>query len=686
MKRIAGVLLVILLLLLPTAQAFAGTAGVDLLLIVAHPGDEYLYLGGVIPYYGGECGYTLAIVYMTGGNDAAQENAARSLAALGVDAAPIFLSFPDVYAETLEKAQKYWDEKDAIALLQAQIEALRPAVVVTHGANGEYGHGMHRLTAEATLKAVKKAAGVWQVQRVYQHLTGSDQVVIDRSTPLVRYQGMTALEADRLGYQNYAPDPRYAVTVEDTGYTRPSYGVVYSASGDLAQVDHDLFTGVDRAFLTGPNYAVPAPTPTEAPTNAPAPTKTPLDAPTASPEAVDAPAASPAPAARPFLLALAAFISALSAVLILVLSRKTKKGVLLRLLGAILLLLAAALLLLYFRQPSDRQSLAANGAVSAAPATATPTPAPAVTPLPAPTATDTPAPTVTPHPWEEYFRAEGEPDEVVVIDPENGHWEYRTNALSILIDRYQEETADGRPIVYCVAHIRQKDGESAFRAGMRDPGSVSSRGLEQPWHMARRLKAVLAVTGDNMTQAETSIKGILMRDGKVYSDNQAADTLALYPDLTLRIFSPNETTPEQLLADGVQNTFSFGPTLIRDGVINEGGTRTKLGATNPRCGIGMVEPGHFIVITVDGRQREHSQGISIGEFMHLFYVYGCTQAYNLDGGSSTAMVFMGEHLNKHGDTGSDFQRGWPDAILFGCSGQVPTVDDPISNKGYGEPG
>ena len=58
------------------------------------------------------------------------------------------------------------------------------------------------------------------------------------------------------------------------------------------------------------------------------------------------------------------------------------------------------------------------------------------------------------------------------------------------------------------------------------------------------------------------------------------------------------------------NTFSFGPTLIRNGVVNSNAKRTMLGKVNPRTGIGMVEPGHFVVITVDGRQANYSRGLS----------------------------------------------------------------------------
>jgi exopolysaccharide biosynthesis protein len=93
----------------------------------------------------------------------------------------------------------------------------------------------------------------------------------------------------------------------------------------------------------------------------------------------------------------------------------------------------------------------------------------------------------------------------------------------------------------------------------------------------------------------------------------------------------------------------------------------------------MVEPGHFVVITVDGRMSTYSRGVSVNTLMHMFYLYGCKQAYNLDGGNSTAMVFMGEHLNRHpGEPKSRTgQRSIPDMLMWGYSEQVPSVDDPV---------
>jgi exopolysaccharide biosynthesis protein len=173
-----------------------------------------------------------------------------------------------------------------------------------------------------------------------------------------------------------------------------------------------------------------------------------------------------------------------------------------------------------------------------------------------------------------------------------------------------------------------------------------------------------------------------MRNGIVFSQNQAQDILAFYPnDLTIKVFKPKTITVEELKAQGVSNTFSFGPTMLNNGVRDLSSRRSRLGKTNPRSGLGMVEPGHFIAITVDGRQKNYSVGMSIEEFTQLFYLNGCQIAYNLDGGASAAMIFMGECLNQHSGIDSDVQRPWTDGLFWGFSELVPSVDDPVYNDG-----
>ena len=87
----------------------------------------------------------------------------------------------------------------------------------------------------------------------------------------------------------------------------------------------------------------------------------------------------------------------------------------------------------------------------------------------------------------------------------------------------------------------------------------------------------------------------------------------------------------------------------------------------------MVKPGHFILI-VGGYRNDtlhRSLGWTLTEFTNLMDSYGCKEAYNVDGGVSTCIVFMGERLNKGGNKKDYSQlRTLPDGLIFGYSSKV----------------
>ena len=124
--------------------------------------------------------------------------------------------------------------------------------------------------------------------------------------------------------------------------------------------------------------------------------------------------------------------------------------------------------------------------------------------------------------------------------------------------------------------------------------------------------------------------------------------------------------------------FSFprGSDLIMEGQISSGATQTT--QRNPRCAIGMVEPGHYVVIVADGRQPGYSIGFRLKELAELLLKEGCVEAFNLDGGISTSICFMGVKLNHHGDeagTGAIVdlkQRRLPEGLAWGYSPLVGT--------------
>ena len=112
------------------------------------------------------------------------------------------------------------------------------------------------------------------------------------------------------------------------------------------------------------------------------------------------------------------------------------------------------------------------------------------------------------------------------------------------------------------------------------------------------------------------------------------------------IIDESDVTAEELSAAGAVQIFSFGPGLVEDGEIAVG-TDTEVDqsrSSNPRTAIGMIEPGHYVMVVSDGRTSE-SEGLTLYELAEIMQELGCTEAYNLDGGGSSTMYYNGEVIN-----------------------------------------
>ncbi len=93
-----------------------------------------------------------------------------------------------------------------------------------------------------------------------------------------------------------------------------------------------------------------------------------------------------------------------------------------------------------------------------------------------------------------------------------------------------------------------------------------------------------------------------------------------------------------------------GPYLVRNGQVYVDSkaqrfTTSSLGTFEPRSAAGITKEGRLLLVTVDGRQKNVSVGMSLTELAHLMLSLGATDAMNLDGGSSTQMVVKGQLVN-----------------------------------------
>lgn len=183
--------------------------------------------------------------------------------------------------------------------------------------------------------------------------------------------------------------------------------------------------------------------------------------------------------------------------------------------------------------------------------------------------------------------------------------------------------------------------------------------------MAEESNAILAINGDYYGSRQ---RGYVMRNGISYRDSSMGyEALAIMADGSFRVVQEDETPLRDLAEDGAIHVFSFGPALVVDGEITV--TREdevgKAMADNPRTAIGMIEPGHYIFLVSDGRTRQ-SEGLTLLQLAEFMQSLGVTTAYNLDGGGSSTMVFMGEVLNSPTTNGRKItERSVSDIVYIG---------------------
>ena len=107
-------------------------------------------------------------------------------------------------------------------------------------------------------------------------------------------------------------------------------------------------------------------------------------------------------------------------------------------------------------------------------------------------------------------------------------------------------------------------------------------------------------------------------------------------------------TGEEALARGLQWAVSFithdglASSLIINGEVQQQNIR---GGINPRTALGQREDGALLLLVLDGRSIQ-TLGASLQDVVDIMLSYGAVNAGNLDGGSSSLMVYEGEIVNQ----------------------------------------
>jgi hypothetical protein len=222
-------------------------------------------------------------------------------------------------------------------------------------------------------------------------------------------------------------------------------------------------------------------------------------------------------------------------------------------------------------------------------------------------------------------------------------------------------------VTYYVADVTLTDAtvlQSAFANN-----EFGTNIVEDTSDIAADNNAIFAINGDYYGFRDT---GIVIRNGVVYRDEGARQGLAFYRDGTVKVYDETGTTAEQLVADGVWNTLSFGPAVLEDGQVVDGiedvEVDTNVGnhsiqGEQPRTAVGVVGTNHLVFVVVDGRSPGYSAGVTMTGLADIMQGLGATTAYNLDGGGSSTMYFNGQLVND--PLGQGKERGTSDILYIG---------------------
>ena len=232
----------------------------------------------------------------------------------------------------------------------------------------------------------------------------------------------------------------------------------------------------------------------------------------------------------------------------------------------------------------------------------------------------------------------------------DSHYTYTSSTLKINLQR---KTVHNTP--YWVATIKTSNPDQLKSAlsygtygGTRQTTSsaVSSNG------------GIIGINGSAFSyqNGKPSPLGMCIKDGVIYGNYYTSySVMAVKRDGT--IYTPlNGLLGADLLKEGVKDTYNFGPILIKDGHPQEAWAETA--KYYPRAAVGMVKPGSYVLLVTD---TGNYSGLNHWDMISIFSSYGCTYAYNLDGGGSATLYYNGQVMNK---LISNYERPCRDFLYF----------------------
>ena len=190
---------------------------------------------------------------------------------------------------------------------------------------------------------------------------------------------------------------------------------------------------------------------------------------------------------------------------------------------------------------------------------------------------------------------------------------------------------------------------SSKNFSMSVPGTRITEQIEKEKAVAAVNAGAFFDNGTSSPSVGSVPEGLVISGGKVVWNSGSApeEGFVGFNKDNVLVVADTMTAQEAMDLD-IRDGCCFGPVLLKNGGINNEVYNTNSGY-NPRTAIGQRADGAVILLCIDGRQAG-SLGGTYADIINIMVEYEAVNACNLDGGSSTVMLYR-DTQGRYGEPG-----------------------------------